>query len=159
MKKNLIWSLLIAFFFGSCADSAPIQRFVQSKSAFGKNPPLSRADIPVTKLYRVNEQGATGFVSMAAVRESAEKRAQDFCEREGNGMVVVGEQISHPPYILGNFPRIEIVFGCVDKSSTSRQPTVQDEQYTKLMHLKKLLDDGVITKDEFEQQKAKLLNQ
>src|SRR2546421_490218 len=142
MKKNLIWSLLIAFFLDSCAGSAPVQRFVQSKSAFGKDPSLGTASIPITKLYRVYEQGATGFVPMAAVRETAEKRAQDFCGREGNGMLVVGEQISHPPYILGNFPRIEIVFGCVDKSATSRPPTVQDEQYTKLIHLKKLLDDG-----------------
>jgi Short C-terminal domain len=158
MSKNLFAWVLIAFVLASCADSAPVQRFVQSKSAFGKNPSLSRRDIAVTQLYRVYEQGATGFVPMGAVRETAEKRAQDFCGREGKGMLAVGEQISHPPYILGNFPRIEIVFACLDKAPV-RQPTIQDEQYTKLTNLKKLLDDGVITKDEFEQQKAKLLNQ
>ncbi len=159
MRKNLICPLLIALFFGSCAGSAPVQRFVESKSAFGKNPSLSRRDIAVTQLYRVYEQGATGFVPMPAVRESAEKRAQDFCGREGKGMLAVGEQISHPPYILGNFPRIEIVFACIDKSLPTRQPSVQDEQYSKLMHLKKLLDEGVITPEEFEQQKRKILDQ
>ena len=158
MKNKLIWLLFVAFFLGSCAGSSPVQKYAESKSAFGKNPALSRRDIAVTQLFRVYEQGATGFVPMASVRETAEKRAQDFCGREGKGMSVVGEQISHPPYILGNFPRIEIAFTCVEKP-VARQSPVQDDQYTKLTRLKKLLDDGVITSEEFDQQKSKILNE
>jgi Short C-terminal domain len=155
--KLTIASLLTAVLLGACAVSSPIQKYSESNSAFGKNPPLDSHNIPASHIYRVYEQGATGYVPISAVRESAEKRAEDFCTRQGKGMSALGEQISHPPYILGNFPRIEIVFACVDKSSATR-PAVQDEQYTKLHNLKKLLDDGVITQDEFERQKAKILN-
>ena len=150
--------MLLALLFGGCATSSPIQKYSESKSAFGENPLLSRHDIPASQTYRVYEQGATGFVPMASVRETAEKRAEEFCERQGKGMLVLGEQMSHPPYILGNFPRIEIVFACVDKPNVARQSTVQDEQYTKLSNLKKLLDEGVITKDEFEREKSKILS-
>jgi putative oligomerization/nucleic acid binding protein len=159
MKPKLFRPLVVLFFLAGCAGSSPVQKFAESKSAFGKNPPLSRRDIAVTQLYRVYEQGATGFVPMGAVRETAEQRARDFCGRTGKGYSVVGEQMSHPPYILGNFPRIEIVFACVDKSTSSQSSGVDDEKYTKLTHLKKLLDDGTITKEEFEEQKSKILKE
>ena len=72
-------------------------------------------------------------------------------------MRVVSEQISNPPYILGNFPRIEIVFTCVDKLKTET-PAFEDIEYKKLTNLKKLLDDGTLTKEEFEREKIKILN-
>ncbi len=73
-------------------------------------------------------------------------------------MRVVSENISNPPYILGNFPRIEIVFACVDKPKTE-SPTFEDIQYEKLTDLKKLLDNGTITKEEFDKEKSKILNE
>jgi len=60
-------------------------------------------------------QGATGYVPISALREDVEDRAQKFCERQGKHMVLLGEEISKPPYIFGNFPRIEIVFAAVEK--------------------------------------------
>jgi hypothetical protein len=159
MKSTLIRSLFVLVLLGGCAGSSPVQKFAESKSAFGKNPSLTRRDVAVAQLYRVYEQGATGFVPMASVRETAEQRARDFCGRTGKGYSVVGEQMSHPPYILGNFPRIEIVFACVDKYTSSQSSGVEDEKYTKLTHLKKLLDDGTVTKEEFEEQKSKILKE
>ena len=70
---------------------------------------------PPESVYRIYHRGATGFSSIAGLREEAEARAQQFCERQGRGMVVLGEKISPPPYILGNFPRIEIVFASIQK--------------------------------------------
>ena len=74
-------------------------------------------------------------------------------------MLLLGDQTSKPPYILGNFPRIEIVFACVDKPNAARGHSGADEQYAKLSNLKKLLDQGAITKSEFEKEKAKILSQ
>lgn len=105
------------------------------------------------RLFRVFEQAATGWVSISSLRESAEAKAETFCERQGQGTLVLGEQTSHPPYLLGNFPRIEIVFACVDKKGASG-----DDRYSKLSNLKKLLDDGAVTKEEFDREKAKLLS-
>ena len=68
------------------------------------------------RIYRVFQQGSTGFTSIETLREDVEARATTFCERQGKGMLVLGERISPPPYILGNFPRIEIIFAVVDKA-------------------------------------------
>ena len=110
------------------------------------------------ELYRVYQRGATGFVSIQDVRQTVEKRAVEFCERQGKTMRVVSEQLSNPPYILGNFPRIEIVFACVDKPKTEQLPIFEDVQYERLTNLKKLLDEGIITKEEFDREKSKILN-
>ena len=70
---------------------------------------------PVSDIYRVSQQASTGFVSISSLREEVEARAKAFCDAQGKATVVLGEKISQPPYILGNFPRIEIVFACIDK--------------------------------------------
>lgn len=74
-------------------------------------------------------------------------------------MESVIETTSDPPYILGNFPRIEIVFDCIDKPSALPAAANDDPKYTKLVNLKKLLDTGVITQAEFDREKAKILSQ
>lgn len=70
---------------------------------------------PSANIYRIYQRGSTGFIPISTLREELEARATSFCDRQGKGMVVLGEKISPPPYILGNFPRIEIVFACIDK--------------------------------------------
>ena len=112
---------------------------------------------PGAEPYRVFQQGATGFVSMQSVRETAEQRANDFCRRKDKGMEPLQETTSSPPYIFGNFPRIEIVFDCVDVGRALSD--AQYTKYTKLVDLKKLLDSNVITADEFEREKAKILKE
>ncbi len=74
-------------------------------------------------------------------------------------MESIREQTATPPYILGNFPRVEIVFDCIDRPMAVGPATGDDPKYTKLVNLKKLLDAGVITQDEFDREKAKILNQ
>ena len=100
---------------GGCASSTPVQRYAESKSKFRTGPVLMSNNYPQSSIYRVFQQGSTGFTSIETLREDVEARATTFCERQGKGMVVLGERISQPPYILGNFPRIEIVFAAIDK--------------------------------------------
>lgn len=66
------------------------------------------------------------------------------------------ERAANPPYILGNFPRIELVFECVDKPSNTAA-TGSSSKYEKIKLLKQMLDSGALTQQEFEQEKAKLL--
>ena len=114
---------------------------------------------PGIEEYQVFNQGATGFVSIQSVRNSAEQRVTEFCERQGKAMKPLRETTSKPPHVLGNYPRIEIIFGCVAKPATTAAPSGNDPKYTKLVNLKKLLDDGVLSQQEFEREKAKILSQ
>ena len=110
-----ILPFLIAPLLASCATSSSIQRYSESKSAFSKGPVLMSHPYPASAVYRVYQRASTGFTSIATLREDLEARATTFCERQGKGMIVLGERISQPPYILGNFPRMEIVFAAIEK--------------------------------------------
>ena len=79
-----------------------------------------------------------------------------FCERKNKTMHGLTETAAKPPYILGNFPRIELVFECIEKAENGNNNLIVDK-YEKLKALKKLLDDDVLTKQEFEKEKTKIL--
>ena len=160
----IIAFLAEALLVSGCADSPAIQLANASKSKFdqsiyhGETVVVSSTP-PGVEEYRVFEEGATGFVSMESVRDSAEQRATDFCNRKGKAMESFRETTAKPPYILGNFPRVEIIFGCVDKPTELTTSGNGDPKYSKLLELKKLLDAGVLTQKEFDQEKAKILSQ
>lgn len=146
-----------------CSVTSPIQSASTSKSAFegavykGQTVTVN-AGTPGNSAFRVFQQGATGFVSLQSVREDAEQRATAFCDRKGKAMESLTETTSTPPFILGNFPRIEIVFDCIDKQG-SPAPVSGDDKYAKLAKLKQLLDSGAITQEEFNREKEKVLAQ
>jgi S1-C subfamily serine protease len=75
-----------------------------------------------TEEYRVFHQGETGFVPLQAVRDDAERRATRFCERSGKRMMPLREVASRPPHILGNFPRIELIFACETVAASESPP-------------------------------------
>lgn len=161
MKHPAILCTLAVLGLAGCATSTPVQRFNESASAFNEPPTLISHSYPAKDVYRLYQQGATGFVSIQSVREAVEQRAEDFARRQGKSFVILGEKISQPPYILGNFPRIEIVFALidkpVDKPVDQSSPQSRGDKYADLERLKKLLDGGAISKAEFEAEKAKIL--
>ncbi|NOT11950.1 MAG: SHOCT domain-containing protein [Methylococcaceae bacterium] len=63
-----------------------------------------------------------------------------------------------PPHILGNWPRIEIIFSCVTTAKPSSATAPQDK-YDRLSKLKTLLDAGAITQQEYEEEKKKVLSE
>jgi len=155
---------MLAFVLVGCAASSTIQRADKSKSAFedavyeGEEFDIGD-DVAGAVKYRIFHQGSTGFTSVQSVRVSATNRAKDFCERKGKAMQAVKERTSVPPHILGNFPRIEIIFACVDTTDLEESVNYVDDKYNLLRDLKSLLDDGVINQKEFEAEKQKILNQ
>jgi Protein of unknown function (DUF4236)/Short C-terminal domain len=153
-------ALCAALVLASCGVTSPIERADTTKSNFdgavykGTKTEIKSAT-PSAEAYRVFIQGATGFVSMSAVRNDAEQRAAAFCKEKGDRRWdAIEETTANPPYILGNFPRIEIVFQCLTPTMSLN---VLDPKYTKLVDLKRLLDTGVITQAEFDREKAKIL--
>ncbi len=142
-----------------CAKQSPIVRYGESKSHFSQEPELMSNDVPKKDIYRVFHQAGSGFVSLQSIREDAEKRATDFCSRQGKEMQALGERTSSPPYILGNFPKIEICFACLEKKATAKPAQeVSKDLYTEIMKLEDLRKRGLLTDAEFEAQKKKLLN-
>jgi hypothetical protein len=132
--------------------------------------------VPIGKdTYNVSCQAASGFVSPNATKCRTLSEANQFCVAQGKSLKVLFFKEHHPPYILGNFPRAEVRFKCLDANDpelkTGEFLAIQqfaqgikiegDDNFaleTKLKTLNKLLFDGLITKNEFDEQKKKLLN-
>jgi hypothetical protein len=161
MKRALNMTLALATL-AACSDSAPIQPAAASKSGFdsavykGATATTIGRGTPGATQYRVAQQGASGSVSITTVRNEAQKRAIDFCDRKGKAMESVTETTSYPPYLPGSFPRAEIVFDCVDKSSPPSFALTPAEKDAEVERLKHLMDIGILTQAEFEREKAKV---
>ena len=159
---NKIFFVLAATFLSSCASVPPVQLVTTSKSPFdtavfkGQKLVLDQPIKNSTESYRIFRQAATGFVPLSAVRTNAEQAATSFCERKEARMHALVESAAKPPYILGNFPRIELIFECVEKTQTEVKG-LMNKKYEDLASLKKLLDEDVLTQQEFEKEKAKIL--
>lgn len=150
--------LVVGLVIAGCATSSPIKKLDESKSKFSNPPELMAHSYPEKDIYRIYHRASTGFVPISSIRREAEQRAEEFAHRQGKSFVVLGERISQPPYILGNFPRIEIVFALVERKDAP-QSTNQSDRYADLERLKKLFDSGVLTQKEFETEKARILKQ
>src|SRR5690606_2114106 len=159
---NKLFFIVSVLLVSSCASVPPIQSASTSKSPFGNavfggttvilDRPIKNSE----ESYRIFRKAATGFVSLQTVRENAEHASITFCERKNKAMHGRTDTAAKPPDILRNFRRIELVFECIEQAENGNNKHVVDE-YEKLRALKKLLDDGVLTKQEFERGKARIL--
>jgi hypothetical protein len=81
---------------------------------------------------------------------------------------VISAVEAEPPFILGNFPKADVTFKCVDigangseENMASAQQDAPDEgrldTYAELEVLNDLHERGVLTDDEFAEEKKKLL--
>jgi hypothetical protein len=73
--------------------------------------------------YMVSRQAATGFSGLGTLKADALREANQYCASRQMVAKVTAATESKPPYIVGNFPRAEVQFTCVDgKDATSISP-------------------------------------
>ncbi|MDP2028178.1 MAG: SHOCT domain-containing protein [Thiobacillus sp.] len=146
-----------------CAVSSTIEKAETGKSEFdgaiygGKTSSIN-TELPGVPKHRIFHQGSTGFISVETIRNSALERAEAFCAQSGASPYLIQETTSTPPHILGNWPRIEIIFSCV-KNAKASPPAAPQDKYDRLSKLKALLDTGAITQQEYEAEKKKVLSE
>lgn len=80
-----------------------------------------------------------------------------FAQTPNNG--IFSRDNRKTPVHPWEFPRVEIVFDCVAVPDAQPAFAGDDSRFIQLTNLKKLLDGGIITQDEFNQEKAKILAQ
>ena len=109
-----------------CAVSGPVQSIQSGKSGFDGavysgvtrivvDDPAELEKYPLDLQYSIFEQSATGYGSIPEARDQAEPRAKEFCRSKNKVMKTLKEITSTPPHILGNWPRIEIIFVCIER--------------------------------------------
>jgi hypothetical protein len=165
MNKSKLVLVTAIIFLGGCSMQPIIKKVNESKSGFdgafyqGETEIISN-DLSNNEQYRIYEKGATGFVPVDAIMNDTEQRAKAFCSEKNKVMKKLKVQTFGYgfPGKPGDFPRAEITFVCIDKPNDTVPSTFNNVLYTRLNNLKKLLDNSVITKEEFEKEKAKILN-
>lgn len=146
----------------ACASNPPVQPVTGSKSQFdgavysGEVTVIDRPT-PGFEAYRAFYQGGSGFVSVSSVRETVEDMADKHCSRKGQAVRPLQETTSKPPHILGNFPRVEIVFECVAATQLTAGGAPGADKLGQIERLKKLLDSGALNQQEFDREKSKVL--
>jgi hypothetical protein len=107
-----------AVLLSSCAGAPPIQPAATSRSHFegdayaGETLALDRPT-PGEESYRVFEAGRTGMVSLQSVRSTTQEKAGAYCNSKGRTMHGLVETAARPPFIEGNFARVELIFECI----------------------------------------------
>jgi len=113
-------AIAAATLFSGCVSAPPIQPAATSKSHFegneypGDTLTLDRPT-PGEESYRVFEQARTGEVPLQSMRSRAEDKARAYCNGKGKAMRGLVETDARPPYIQGNFARVELIFECTAK--------------------------------------------
>jgi hypothetical protein len=151
------WFVIPALALSGCALASPIKPAATSSSPFWffwwGDPEMLVSEVPEGEQFRISHRGSTGFTSISALRRSAQARAAEYCDGKGRDMTPISEQTSSPPHILGNFPRVEIIFACTERPAD----TSTEDPYERLIRLRQLLDGGVISQEEFEREKREVL--
>lgn len=63
--------------------------------------------------YMIAKQQATGFPGLGNLKAEIITEGVSRCTSQGKKFELVSTQESQPPYILGNYPRSEIMFKCL----------------------------------------------
>jgi len=132
--------ILLTIFLTGCSSMSPIEKESESESHFkgavyeGREFYRINEDVEGER-YRIFHQASSSFSGTSGIRATAEGRASTFCNKEGKKMLTISEHTAKPPYILGNFPRIEIIFTCID-NGYSKLGSKSDSKYDELIKIK-----------------------
>ena len=164
----IVFSVVLVL--NACSGARPVLRVNQSDSALkdsvykGETRAIvdatELASYPLSEQYRVYALNATysGYGGIPVARDFATQSMIDFCRDMKKEPKVLIEQTAVPPYLLGNYPFIEITFACIDKAKAMTNVSSGDDRYNNILQLKSLLDSHAITQDEFDKEKSKILN-
>lgn len=62
--------------------------------------------------HSITAQAATGFSGIGDLKADALKQADAHCRAAGKDFEVVEYRETKPPYVLGNYPRVDLRFRC-----------------------------------------------
>jgi len=122
------------------------------------------------KRYK-SQVAVSAFGHISDSEKIATKRANSFCSKTNKKMIPVEEHIVKPPYMINHYPSVTLTFVC-QSNKLKKEKAVQSikfqgktesskelhSKYDDLIMLKKLLDNKILTKQEFEKEKKKILN-
>jgi hypothetical protein len=72
--------------------------------------------------FVVSRQAATGFSGSGNLKGEALTEASQYCTGQGKSVLVTNTKEAAPPYVMGNFPKAEVEFMCLNPSDPRLAP-------------------------------------
>ena len=63
--------------------------------------------------FMVSRQAATGFSGTGNLKAEALREANQYCVDQQKQSSVISWREAEPPFLLGNFPKVEVQFTCI----------------------------------------------
>ena len=80
---------------------------------------LNSGVVPIGKdTFMVSRQAATGFSGSGTLKAEAFKEANQYCLSQNKVLQIVNTTEAQPPYVLGNFPKAEVQFMCLEPNDS-----------------------------------------
>ena len=93
MRPLFLVSLLIPFLLTGCASDSGIVSLADGR-------------------YLITKQAGTGFPGTGKIKVEALAEAELQCSSSEESLEVISLKESRPPYLLGNYPTVELTFSC-----------------------------------------------
>jgi hypothetical protein len=71
--------------------------------------PMGQGDFTITK------EASSGFFGTATLKVDALQEANEYCTTFGKNVQVTNITETKPPYVLSNYPRVDLQFKCVNR--------------------------------------------
>lgn len=94
--RHLFFCTIATILLGGCATNSPVVSTGPDR-------------------FIVSRQAATGFSGIGNLAEETISDADKYCAKQKAQAQVLKTIESQPPYIFGNFPRVEVHFTCLKK--------------------------------------------
>lgn len=114
---RILLGIVMIFFLQFSAHAQFIKPYNESASHFNTLTVLdtTRGKFSYQNMYRAYRKASTGFTTMTTTQRKLENEIRSFAKKKGQAFIILGSQYAKPPYILGNYPRMEIIFVLVEK--------------------------------------------
>jgi hypothetical protein len=66
--------------------------------------------------FVVSRQAATGFSGSGTLKGEALTEAGQYCASQNKSLLVTNTKEVGPPYVMGNFPKAEVEFMCLNQN-------------------------------------------
>jgi hypothetical protein len=76
----------------------------------------------------ISRQAATGFSGSGTLKAEALKEAGQHCAALNKSLFVTSATEAEPPYVLGNFPKAEVLFMCLDPNDPRLAPAGSNQR-------------------------------
>jgi hypothetical protein len=72
--------------------------------------------------FMVSRQAATGFSGSGNLKAEALSEAGQYCAARSQALLVTNAKEVGPPYVMGNFPKAEVEFMCLNPGDPRLAP-------------------------------------